>query len=748
MRRLAPLFALALAILIGGVGASYWYRKQRQTAETPAPPKPLSNELSAKAAEWEWSYTTAGRRVIEVRAKDFVQIKEPNRFDLEGVQLKIFQPDGLLFDKVQSAKAQFFPAEGRLFSEGEVTIEMGFPVDGSAPGRLIQVKSSGVAFENRTGRADTDRSAQFALDVGEGTADGAAYDPQTKELRLKSNVALIWRGSRPGAPPMRIEAAEAIYKETEGKVFLMGSTRFARGTLAMTAGPAVITLDKGNIRMVETTNASGIDKLPDRSVEFAGEQLQLMFRDKGEIEKILANPNARLASTTKTSKTLVRSNWMDLQFAPSPDGSVLSKAFGNGGAVAESIPIGSPGVPPGETRVLKSESIELQMKSGGRDIDEVRTHAKGTLEFLPNRAGQPKRRLDAERMTIKYAANNQIETFRAVKASTRTERPSAARKPLPPQLTWSEDMSAQFDPKTGEMTRLEQWTAFRFEEGDRRAIADRATILQPQSQILLTGGARVWDATGSTDADAIAIDDRANTTVATGKVRSVRSGAATAKADAPSDTMRATAARMSTEANNTRIRYAGNAILWQGDNRLEGETVDIDRTASTIHAVGKITSHLHDRKTGITTLVKADDLNYSDKEKLAVYTGNVVMTRPRMNVRSRKLRAYLGSEQSEEVATTLPDTGMEKAFAEGAVEIVQTDGQRTRLGVAEQADYEVNDGRVILEGGQPKLTETIPGAPPNITQGRRLTWFSANDRLIVDGAADKPAVSNLRRKKK
>ena len=102
-------------------------------------------------------------------------------------------------------------------------------------------------------------------------------------------------------------------------------------------------------------------------------------------------------------------------------------------------------------------------------------------------------------MYMYYGDRNQIEKFRVATASTRTEPPQMKGKPAPPpSLTWSQDLLALFDAKTGAMTRLEQWDNFRYEEGERRAKADKATLDTPREQITLTGSARVWDQTGST----------------------------------------------------------------------------------------------------------------------------------------------------------------------------------------------------------------------------------------------------------
>ena len=56
-----------------------------------------------------------------------------------------------------------------------------------------------------------------------------------------------------------------------------------------------------------------------------------------------------------------------------------------------SQPLPRPGVQIAETRVLRSEHIELEMKAGGKDVQEIRTSSQAQLEFKPNRPDQSHR---------------------------------------------------------------------------------------------------------------------------------------------------------------------------------------------------------------------------------------------------------------------------------------------------------------------------------------------------------------------
>lgn len=740
MRRLAPWLGASIAALAALVGTVYWRTRAEQAEALPKPPPPLEASLTASASGWQWSYSAEGRPKVEIRAAAFKHVKEPSVFDLAGVELKIFHQDGQKFDRVVSPKAQFSVGEGTLRSDAEVEITLGLTQADAPPGRLIGIQTSGVTFDNKTGRADTDQHAVFRLDVGEGEADGASYDPQTRELRLKSNVKLLWRGQGAASPPMRIETAELIYKEAEGRIFLLPWSKFSRATLAMAGASAEIIVENGNIRLVSAAKASGKDKRAGRETSFGADQLELIFRDGGVVEKITGQSNARLESRSTTGQTIVTASRLDLSFEDENGDATLRRAFASGKSVARSVPVVRPGRPAPETRVLQAEIIEMRLRPGGEDIEQIDTHARGTLEFLPSRPGHRKRLLEAERMSVQYGEKNQLKYFRAVQASTVTESdpaiPGSQR-----QLTWSDDLQADFDSSSGELTRLEQWGKFRYESGERQARAERAVMEPLKDWIVLSGGARIWDSTGSTDAASIFLDQKRQTTEASGDVRSVR------QADKPGEEpARATAQRMHTWENNALIRYEGAARLWRGSNRLEGREIVIDRAARQIRASGGITSSLADRGQP-ATVVKAATMRYSDAERIAFYEGRVVLTRQGLTVRSDRLRAYLTGEASEETSATIPDSGLDRAFAEGSVEIAQKDGARLRAGKGDTADFYSAENRVVLDGAPAELADSQPNQRPTLTRGRKLTWFGDTDKLLVDGAESQPAVSSLRRKK-
>lgn len=757
MRRLRPLFLLAIAGIAGYLGNSYYRNIDRQRREAPEPPRQLPDRVKATASDWHWEKSSdGGGPDVSVRAKDFRQIAEPNRFELQKVELKICQAGKKTCDVVLSDRAEFDIANAYLYSEGEADITMGVPSDeeSEAPaGRIVHIKSSGIRFDSKTGKAETDREVTFILEKGEGKAVGAVYDPATKNLLLRHQAKLIWKDKRPNSRAMIVESDEVTYKESESKVHLSPWSKFTRGTLVMEAKAATVTLDKNGIRLVETTEAKGADTLPKRTVAYAADELTMHFTEKSEIERISGRKNARLVATSAQGVNTTQANQVEMEFDPGDEGSLLKKVTATGTSSIESRPAIDTARPTPDTRLLRSEVIELRMRPGGEEIDAVDTLSPGTLEFLPNRPGQKKRRVEGERFHFAYAAGNQLESFRATKATTRTENEPKKGQAVAPSTTSSTDMLAQFAPKTGEMIRLEQSGNFRYQEGDRKAKAERAILQNGTEQITLIQGARVWDQQGATSADQIVLDQKTSDFRAEGNVESSRlpdkkgGGSTMLSKD---EATQARAARMSTREKQMIVLYEGNAVLWQGSSRLQADRIEIDRTNSVLIAQGNVFSQLLDQRkesskkpkpksdTPVFTLIRAAALVYTDKDRIAHYTGGATLKRGPLDVSSREIKAFL-KEQSKEKDG---ESSLDKATADGSVVILQSAPDRVKRGTAEHAEYIVAEERVRLEGGQPELNDSVKG----VTRGKELIYFANDDRLVVNGVPQQPAVSKVRRK--
>jgi lipopolysaccharide export system protein LptA len=745
MRRLRPLLLLAIGVILTLVAGLYYVQKGVEQRQAPAKPKSLPPNTTASAPDWVYTKLNAeGIEVVRLSAKGFQEITNPARLLLNQVEVRLLDKDGLTFDRIKTAGAIFDNKAGTLLADGDVEIVTGEPAGQAATTRRqVRIKTSGLTFDTTTQRADTDRRATFLFDQGEGESVGASYDPNTRELTLRSQARVSWRGSGPKSVPMEIQAGEILYKEKDSAIVLNSSCQIVRGSLKMAGDSAIVMLKDGVIDRVTAFKAHGSNQpAGGRQLDFAAGTLYIALSDGGEVNRINGEENTTLSSVDATTRTTVTSDHIELQFDASSGESQLQRAVATGHAVVDARSLAT--APQRETRVLRSEAVELHMRPGGREIDSVLTLAPGVAEFLPSTPTQRRRRMEADRISVLYGPESRIRSLQATKVATRTESPKPANRPAPPvMLTWSRDFTADFDPKSSELTRIEQRGDFRFEQGDRKGSSDSANLDSKKDLITLQGGARTLDPAGSLAADLITTDQGSGDVTAIGNVASTHQSDRAAKPTAvisESQPFQARAARMFAPGAKKVIRYEGNVVLWQGGNRIEAGWAEIDREKHSLAARDNVVCRLVEessakvpKKMPVTTLIRAPELFYTEETRTALFSGGVMMLRAGLQVTSSQLRGvFVVKDGSSQLDTS---------YADGQVRIFQKVPDRTRQGSAEHAEYYISEAKVVLYGGAPQFEDSLRG----MERGDRLTWYQEKDRLVVEGRKGQPANGRIRR---
>ena len=783
MRRISVLLALAAVLLTSLVAYTYKLslEQRRRRAPVTPPAVPESVELLAHQG-WSWKKDdpATGHPIVIAAAQSFEGTKSPSAFNLVAITLRLFNKEGSNYTYVRSARGLFDEGSGILKSDGPVTIIMNVPAAKDAEkkddvAKLVRVETSGVTYETQTGKATTDAAASFHFADGGGKAVGADYDPAKHELHLKSQISLDWTGGGPLSNALHVEAGDLVYKETEQKIYLSPWSKLKRQGTTIQAQNSIVTLVDGVLHQVDSDHAFGTDDREQRHQDYSANTMTALFNDDGVIVNILANGNARIVSTQPGGRTMVTSDRADLRFAaetkqvngkPKND-SDLHLVLADGHANAVSQPLPQANVLLAETRILRSEHIELEMKGGGKDIQEIRTSSQAQLEFKPNRDGQSHRTLDASHLRILYGANNDIDNCLAWNAATHTDKPQApgtskdGKPPQPPApaLTWSDELVAKFTPNTNQIATMLQKGNFRYQEGLRQARAKQAFLEQNINKITLTDSAHIWDDTGSTYSDTIIMNQQNGDIDAAGHVVSTHEPDRNAKPGTSmlddKQPMQGRGDKMWTRENNQKVHYEGHAIIWQGANRTTANVIDIDRDAQILHAVGSVASELVDSKSDdqskpaqaqpqnttapTFTVVHAPELLYQDGTRVAHYTGGVKLVRDKMTVTSKELRAFL----TPKTESSSNDSSLDHAFADGSVTVFEVMSDRTRTGMSDHCEYYPKQDKVVLNGGLATMLDTLRGT----TKGKQLTYFSDDDRLIVEGQKKEVAFTQMNRKK-
>jgi lipopolysaccharide export system protein LptA len=786
MRRFSLPIAFAVILLAALVGYTYKLRHDKARSVPVLPTPEVQKQYRALAsAGWYWGKDDpqANKPIVRVKAKSFEATQDPSTFELHDLGLRLYDKNASSYTYVKSVKALFDERSGVLKSDGPVTIVRGVPADKDAEdqqeaARHVRVETSGVTYETKTGKAVTDQPASFIFPDGGGKAVGAEYDPNAKVLHLKSQVALDWVGKGPVSNKMHVETNDLVYKEVEGKVYMTPGAKLQRQSTTIQAQNVVVTLQEGRLHQINGDHAAGTDTRENRQTSYSAEKMTALFNEDGNLVNIVGEKNAKVASSQPGSRTTLTGDRADLRFTVSTkevDGeeqnsSDLHLVMADGHAVAQSDPLPQPGVLLADTRYLRSEHIELEMKPGGRDIQEIRTSSQAQLEFKPNRPGLPHRIVDASHLRILYGDSSYVDTFLAWNVATHTDKPATSGKTASqtpaPALTWSDELTAKFQSNTNQVATVEQTGNFRYQEGLRKASAKKAFLDQVANRMTLIEAARVSDDTGSTIADKIVMNQANGDMDADGRVISThvpdknqKPGTSMLDNTKP---MQAKADGMSTRENNTKIHYRGHAVIWQNANRTVADTIDIDRDAQTLHAKGNVVSELLDnqsdspeapangpplKKVSVTadaappvfTTIYAPELLYRDDTRVADYTGGVKLTRQRMIITSKELVAYL----SPKTAENQNDSSLDHAFAIGNVTVFSPIGaNRTRTSTAEHGEYWTKEDKVLLNGGAPEIIDSYKG----VTKGQQLTYFNTDDRLIVDGQTQKLAFTQMKKK--
>ena len=726
MRKVRFLLLLTAGLVVAVVVRDFLDSAWTVVDESSVELETIPSELASQAGRWHWSQSSAERRKVEIFADSFRQSTETHLFDLEGVDLRIFHANGRSYDQVISRAARFDSRTEKLYSEGKVTLILGRDLDSSADaaGPSTKIHSSGVTFEAKTGVCITDQPTVYVFDGGSGRSVGAFYDSINRYFRMDNQVYVRRDSLVPGGPPLEIRSRKLHYHEVAQRVDLLGDVKLEEGPREARADQANVYLDHGEVRRIEMTGSWGRERQAGRTVGFEASRVTLWYGPDQLLEKVVGEKAARLRSVSESSELTAWGERLELVYdLLSGDGeSVLREADVRERAGVEVRPVagGAESAPAGRMRRVQSEWIHLTMRPGGGEVERVETLAPGTLELIPSSADQWRRRLTARRVRMDYGPSNRMKKLVALGDVEVVSTPPAAAESEaeePPLLSWSRNLEAEFD-DTGEAVGIKQWEDFRFRQGSREGRAEQAELDPPASRTRLSNGARIWDESGSVNADTIVLEEDTGRMEAHGNVSSIHRESADRAAEASEsmfsshEPVLATAENLISEQERGLLKYHGRARLWQGTNRIEARDITIDRPGKSLAARGNVRSVITPRaaergpQTSRTTEptpieVSADSLDYNEETGRALYRKQAKLIHEDLTVFSDEIEGLLTKDGPAGAGAEL-----EVAFARGAVRIFKKAAEgpsSERQGFGREAEYRPREDRVELSGSPARL---------------------------------------------
>jgi LPS export ABC transporter protein LptC len=753
--------AILLAVVVAGVYLRrVWLVKQ---AEKKAPP-PVPTTVEQRSAEFSFSKVEGQRTIYTVRASRTTEFKEGSRNLLEDVSISVYGQKGERNDTLRTRACDFISSTGKIGCAGEVQISLQPSGAAAASAQAMHVATSGVSFDRDSGVARTDKPVTFEWPGGEGRAVGVQYDSNDGTLHLDRSVELTLTVAPPGhlsgglqvepAPAQGTEAPQekAVHLTGDSMVFrreartvqVLGAVHARQTTHELAAENLLLELDASfhARRLV----ASGHPRMRNADVQgpmmLDADEISAALTPEGSVESIVAAGNVHGGRNTSAGEDRIEAGHIQVDLATRQNVPRLLTAGGGVNMTSRSATAA------GGTRRVESEALEVHFSNGSRPgqalLESVNTLAPARIEWqsITSASGKSVKqtmRMRGQQMNLQFDGQNQLQQL----ASSEGVEVTRQLGDGPEQATTSRELTAKFS-NTSEWSTIDQTGDVRFREGPRAGQGDRAHLDRATNTATLTGSVVLADATMRTTAQSATFTQGSNELRADGNVLTSElragTGSLTNLAPAPAHV---SAAHLVADTARGRAVYSGGSRLWQGDSVIEADTVELDNPSHAVVARGHVRGVFPQAawipKGGQTTgrparpgtelwHVRGGLLTYWGAESRARLEQDASADSAEGSIHANQIDLYFSTSGPASSAKQLS-----RAVATGDVTVRQED----RRGTSNKAEYTAAEGKFILSEGKPTLYDSTG----DTTTGRQLTFYFADDRIVVDSEEGSRTVS-------
>ena len=795
LRRLLGLTAVVLTAMVLGM---YFYARMRVRDVRKEVPGKLGYEISKTAHGFRISKSDGKRTLFTVEAGEVKEFKLNDRAELHNVNIILYGRDSSRYDQVYGDDFAYDPRTGEVTAQGDVQIDLvGNPsglqsADQSVPKELknpIHLKTRDLVFNRDTGNATTDAKVEFSTPQASGWAVGVKYAGKSNTLTLVSQIHIALSGARAAVieaergvmtgDPREIVLARAHLDRERGRVdadqavFYLDSDNSLQRVVAMgnvtaqtrpaaekgsAADPPAETRvrahqadfllsDRQNLlRTATLTGNVHIEQSGPEPIAGDAGRVVLDFGGRNEVKKVHALDGARLVQKAEeTKKAGTSSTAQDFELtAPQIDftvrpGNILERAMTQGDARITITPAQEPAAPStqtGQKTVVTAGSFEGIFAAGKR-----KNHLS-SIHGFPN-------------ARVVYSSPG-----------------------VPDRVSESGAGAVVCGPDGG-VVAVDQGNGVHYDDGlppDKRtqAWASIAHYTPADQMLKLIGTPSVQIGSMLTRANTIRINRATGEAVAEGDVKTTYSdvkeqpnGALLASASP----IHVTAQRMTSQKTPGVALYSGKARLWQDANVIEAPSIlfDRDRRSVTAHGTAsdpvqtilvqaeKAQADKNKTSTGKNVpgtptpaasspiAITANQLAYADSERRAHYETGVLAKGADFSASAKTMDVYLvpRSQTASQPQNRQPVMGsfsgpgqLDRMVALGDVVIQQPN----RRAEGQKLVYTASEDKFVLTGGPPSIFDAERG---KITGGS-LTFFRRDDRVLVEGEASSPVVTQTR----
>jgi lipopolysaccharide export system protein LptA len=760
--------------LIAIVSLSYLITRSRTRPTLHSIPQQLGLDIQQTSEGFSISKSEGGRTLYTVRASNAVQFKTGSRADLKNVHIVIYGKAHDRFDQIYGNEFVFDQDTGDITAAGEVHIDLQGYIEGplrpdqAPPDELknpVHLTTHALTFNQKTGIAQTDEVVEFRTLQASGTAKGAYLDSRANKLLLKSDIHIVTTG----------------------------------------ANASTITGTNGSIqkdpRQAVLENAR-IDQ-PDKTL--TADQITMLFEPDNTVQHILAEGNVHIESRGPTIVDIVGPRG-DLNMGPqnSAQQAIISggakfdtrgENLTHGGADTFILDFGNENQPSlfhmvknawmkqdpkpsrsetgGQPMRIDADQLDFKLENGNQ-VKTGDTTGKAQITIFPAPSGSRHPRnsdqkgqetatnattvATAGRFHATFGDDNRMQTLHGSPESKIVSTSPGE----PEKVSTSRDLDVTFAADGG-VEKLVQTVDFTYHEpspkpdtGGRAAFAEVATYTPNDQLLVLKGSPRVIDGGMTTTATTLRINRQTGDAFADDNVKTTYSdlkpqpnGALLAT----SDPIHVTAANMTARNRPGLAIYTGNVRLWQGANVVRAPKIDFDNTNRSMLAQGDpshpvLSLFVQQGQDGKLTPVDviSNKLTYVDEQRRARYTGNVFAKTTTGTVSAEQIDIYLKPAEPSESNSAraqrpeLPGSeGPSKIDHMVAIDrVIVTEPNRRAVG--DRLVYTADDGKYYLTGRSPSIFDAEHGT----VWGDSLTFYSHDDRVLVESKASSPTITRAR----
>jgi len=766
--------AMLLASLTLGV---YLERKWVAYREQQKAPPPAPKDVTRSSNGLTFSKMDGNQKIFTVEASKATDFKDKDASLLEDVKITVFGKKGERRDTIHTQSCQYEKVGGSITCSGEVQLDLESRTEAERaarnPGKKaeqkVRVETRGVIFNRANGMARTDQPVKFIFPNGEGEAVGVEYHSEEGTVRLLRNVRFSLmapqkttagkKTANEGAKdPVRVTGKSLEFERESRTMQLYGPVEAETRTTRLRAGKLFLTLDAA-FRAEKLVAAAGPNgknaELESQGVDgptnLSAETITAEFAPEGWLTKIEGAGDVRGLRRNGKELDDFRAERGALDLWPK----VNQPRELN---LKDGVQLKTQAETTGEARMLQTSELLVEFADGkkeeGNRIKRAETLGAGSIEWtdaalLSGTSGAPangepaRTKLQADKLEMEFGKEGKASRLVAT-GNVLTERAVSGK---PTQTATAQSGVAQLL-VSGGWSQMDLQGNVRLKEGDRSGQADHATFVRATQTALLTGKALARDAATETQAPRITFAQTTGEIRADGGVRSTdfsTKGSGTQLAAAPANI---SADTMQANSKTGRALYTGHARLWQGDSVMEADSIELLREARVMNANGNVRAVFPQAagpstpqtvavqagpKKGRLWHVTAGTLTYRDAESRAHLEKNVLAQSAEQKMRAAAVDLYFTrAEKLNSNAASGPAPASAAAGAQQISRAVGTGGviveQGTRKATAERGEYSATDGKFVMSGGHPTIYDATEGT----TTGRQLTFFLADDTIIVD----------------